>query len=88
MLEKGLAERVETEQLRQVRITLSGRAAGQKVQCIEVNVVGLAAIPLPRLPLSNIFLLFERLLAQGLPNSEDLMSNAQPQSPQDTMLRT
>jgi len=47
LLEKGLAERVETEQLRQVRITLSGRAAGQKVQGIEVNVVGLAAIPLP-----------------------------------------
>jgi hypothetical protein len=39
LLEKGLAERVETEQHRQVRVTLAGRAAHQKPQVEPIRAI-------------------------------------------------
>jgi hypothetical protein len=40
LLEKGLAERVETERHRQVRITLAGCAANQKCRYMEAQPTG------------------------------------------------
>jgi hypothetical protein len=37
LLEKGLAERIETNQRLEVRITPVGRSANQKSQCCEVD---------------------------------------------------